>query len=68
MSWLFVLHMHSGNALLISVPCEIVDANFSNVMLRQGPGLLETFGGTNVVWYACYYAYHTNIILLVAFR
>ena len=53
---------------LISPPVEIVDANCSNVMLRQGRSLLETFGGTNVVWCACECAYHTNIILLVTFR
>ena len=49
---------------LISPPGEIVDANCSNVMLRQGPSLLETLGVTNVVW--C--AYHASIELLVAFR
>ena len=32
---------------LISLPCEIVDANCWKVMLRQGPSLLETFEGTN---------------------
>ena len=53
---------------LISLPGEIVDSNCSNVMLRQGPSLLKTFGGTNFVWHACYYAHHTNKILLVAFR
>ena len=53
---------------LISLPCGIVDANCSNVILRQGLTLPENFGGTTFVWYACYYAYYTNMILLVTFR
>jgi len=52
------VHAQWQCSCLISLPCEIVDPNCSNVMLRHGPSLLETFEGTNFVYYACYYAYH----------
>jgi len=55
--------MRSGNALVwFRCLLELWMQTAQMLYCVRGPSVLQNFGGTNFVLYACYYAYYTNAI------